>query len=149
MEKPHVSNDDILSMLNCFTEGSTSLMKENDKMRCLELGNVIPSGNACATPHVNSDDIYEDLGDLGKLARVSEDGYNFSTVHNSICAPAQMLLGDNEQSWSWMILVDPLNCHDSTYTQPLFSQPCTSMGRITEIIILTFRKLTLPDTTLT
>ncbi|ONH95855.1 hypothetical protein PRUPE_7G092400 [Prunus persica] len=95
MEKPHVSNDDILSMLNCFTEGSTSLMKENDKNE--ELGNVIPSGNACATPHVNSDDIYEDLGDLGKLARVSEDGYNFSTVHNSVCAPAQMLLGDNDQ----------------------------------------------------
>ncbi|CAL9026247.1 unnamed protein product [Prunus brigantina] len=95
MENPHVSNDDILSMLNCFTEGSTSLMKENDKNE--ELGNVIPSGNASATPHVNSDDIYENLGDLAKLATVSEDGYNFSAVHNSICAPAQMLLGDNEQ----------------------------------------------------
>ncbi|KAI5312285.1 hypothetical protein L3X38_041458 [Prunus dulcis] len=95
MEKLHGSDDDILSMLNCFTEGSTSLMKENDKNE--ELGNVIPSGNASATPNFNSDDIYEDLGDLGKMARVSEDGYNFSNVHNSICAPAQMQLGDNEQ----------------------------------------------------
>ncbi|PQP95553.1 NAC domain-containing protein 82-like [Prunus yedoensis var. nudiflora] len=95
MEKLHGSDDDILSMLNCFTEGSTSLMKVNDKNE--ELGNVIHSGNASATPNVNSDDIYEDLGDLGKTARVSEDGFYFSNVHNSICAPAQMQLGDNEQ----------------------------------------------------
>ncbi|CAL9020295.1 unnamed protein product [Prunus brigantina] len=74
-----------------------------------ELGNILHSGNASATPNVNSDDIYEDLGDLGKMARVNEDGFYFSNVHNSICAPAQLQLGDNEQ----FLELDDLSCFRS------------------------------------
>ncbi|KAM1456798.1 hypothetical protein ACFX13_034895 [Malus domestica] len=128
VEEPHTSEDDILSMLACFSEESPSLFEENEKIK--EVGNAIPVGNASATPHLVINDMYDNLGDLGKAARVGEEGCSFSSLPNSVCAPGQIPLGGDEQYLELDDLGEPLNYRDSTYTQPpsMFGQPHASLG---------------------
>ncbi|KAM1344678.1 hypothetical protein FF1_034139 [Malus domestica] len=128
VEEPRTSEDDILSMLACFSEESPSLFEENEKNK--ELGNVIPIGNASATPHLVINDTYDNLGDLGKAARVGEEECSFSSLPNSVCAPGQIPLGGDEQYLELDDLGEPLNYRDSTYTQPpsMFGQPHASLG---------------------
>ncbi|XP_050108405.1 NAC domain-containing protein 82-like isoform X1 [Malus sylvestris] len=131
VEEPHTSNDDdILSILACFSEESPSLIKENEKNE--ELGNVVPIGNASATPHVVSNDIYVTLGDLGKVARVGEDGCSFSSLPNSVCATGQMPRGDDGQYLELDDLGELFNYQDSTHTRPpsMFGEPQTLLGEM-------------------
>ncbi|PQP95554.1 NAC domain-containing protein 82 [Prunus yedoensis var. nudiflora] len=80
LENPPASNgDETLPIMDCFAEESTFLVNDNGKNE--ELNNLEHFGNA--TPHFNTSNIYEDLGDLENLGRVGEVGYNFCSEPDS------------------------------------------------------------------
>ncbi|KAH0976863.1 hypothetical protein GBA52_026582 [Prunus armeniaca] len=80
MENPPASNgDETLPIMDCFAEESMFLVNDNGKNE--ELNNLEHLGNA--TPHFNTSNIYEDLGDLENLGRVGEVGYNFCSEPDS------------------------------------------------------------------
>ncbi|XP_062005499.1 NAC domain-containing protein 82-like [Rosa rugosa] len=112
-EKPHVStDDDIMSMLNCFTEEGTFSMGDIDKNE--ELDNFIYSGDANPIADLEICDTYEDLGGFSK------DGYNIPNGANS-GAP-----GENEPYLELVDLDKPLNDNNSLF--PMISPPRSFLG---------------------
>ncbi|XP_008237527.1 PREDICTED: NAC domain-containing protein 82-like [Prunus mume] len=80
MENPPASNGvETLPIMDCFAEESMLFVNDNGKNE--ELNNLEHLGNA--TPHFNTSNIYEDLGDLENLGRVGEVGYNFCSEPDS------------------------------------------------------------------
>ncbi|KAM5576929.1 hypothetical protein ABKV19_007663 [Rosa sericea] len=112
-EKPHVStDDDIMSMLNCFTEEGTFSMGDIDKNE--ELDNFIYSGDANPIADLEICDTYEDLGGLSK------DGYN---IPNGAISGAP---GENEPYLELVDLDKPLNDNNSLF--PMISPPRSFLG---------------------
>ncbi|KAK9943824.1 hypothetical protein M0R45_009420 [Rubus argutus] len=131
-EKPHVStDDDILSMIDCFIEEEIFSMGDIGKNEVCNsfsfcdmyyrADNPFYSGGTNPIDDFQRYDIYEDLGDGGK------DSCNFLNGHNSMCTPDQMPPGENELFLELGDLDKPLNGHDYLVTQhlPMFSPPRT------------------------
>ncbi|XP_024163522.1 NAC domain-containing protein 2 isoform X1 [Rosa chinensis] len=113
-EKPHVStDDDIMSMLNCFTEEGTFSMSDIDKNE--QLDNLIYSGDANPIADFERhDDAHEDRGGLSK------NGYN---IPNGAMSGAP---GENEPYLELVDLDKPLNGNNSLF--PMISPPHTFLG---------------------
>lgn len=73
-------NNELLSMLDMFEEYNILVSNENDEN---EVDKLIHAQNVDdILPNVEGNDFFfRNLGDLGKLVEMNEDGFNFSSSH--------------------------------------------------------------------
>lgn len=95
------SNDDLLSLLDIFTEDDAMLSNNNDKNE--KLDNISMVEIAKAGYPLDGNNIYNDLGDLGELAKLSGNGLNLSNSHEA------EFIGGNGKFLELVDLESPLN----------------------------------------
>lgn len=73
-------DNELMSMLDMFEDSNENDENEVDKpSHAQNVDNALPNVDDALTGEGN--DIFKDLGDLGKLAEMNEDGFNFSSSH--------------------------------------------------------------------